>query len=509
MTALSAQLIMNTLELESQTQLLDRLRLVTRFGSNFVSMIGVEGSGKTWLAQRYLEVWAAEKNQSLLLCHSSQTDLEHRSTILAQLFRQVRFDPSRPLIDAFHAQLEDQKCDIVIVVDNAEHLSRSVIYELTTLVAQANLEAKWMINVVLFTSNRTLPPTVAELTSTSNFTPLEMEIDSFSEPEKERFLEYLVYKTIIDEDILKAAQRASWNTPPRPGALMALMDSKKKKQVIIRSIIASRINIAAIIALIIILLFGGYYWLTHQSTPEEYALALDEEARRIERESAVSNAIGGERDSRFGNSDLEVVDDNTSLPPPMSDVTVTVDENVDDRTRVIVPDTVVDALIEEQPNPNTTVIDDAIADATAKAPESSGSSTEPTSQLEQPEVETVEAEQQEEQQAPTVVITFSYARDELKAVPKNHYTLQLGALESLEEVQGFINRHDLDGMVRIYPTVRSEKEWFIVTYKDFQTIQAARDAVNELPVEVQAVGPWAKSMLQVHKEIDAENNSEN
>ncbi|MBM7037801.1 AAA family ATPase [Vibrio ulleungensis] len=501
---------MNTLELESQTQLLDRLRLVTRFGSNFVSMIGVEGSGKTWLAQRYLEVWAAEKNQSLLLCHNSQTDAEHRSIILSQLFRQVRFDPSRPLLDAFLAQLEDEKCDIVIVVDNAEHLSRNVIYELNSLVSQANIEAKWMINVVLFTKSHTLPKVVSELTSTSNFTPLEMEIDALSEPEKERFLEFLVYKTILDEDILKAAQRASWNTPPRPGALMALMDSKKKKQVIIRSIIASPINIAAIIALIIILLFGGYYWLTHQSTPEEYALALDEEARNMERGGSTLDDYDDRSNRSASDAGFDVVEDNTLLPPPMSDVTVTVDENLDDRTRVIVPDTVVDALIEEQPNPDTTVIDDAIADATEQATDSNDVEETVVSEAPpEPVVETVEKEQQQEQQAPSVVITFSYARDELKAVPKNHYTLQLGAMSSLEDVQEFINEHELDGQVRIYPTVRGEKQYFMITYKDFQTIQAARDSVSELPVEVQAVGPWAKSMLQVHKEIDAENNSEN
>lgn len=52
---------LRVLELETQTELLDRLQLLTRFGSNLININGVSGSGKTWLAQRYLEAWASEK----------------------------------------------------------------------------------------------------------------------------------------------------------------------------------------------------------------------------------------------------------------------------------------------------------------------------------------------------------------------------------------------------------------------------------------------------------------
>ncbi len=73
------------LELDTQTDLLERLRLLTNYGSNFVTVGGAYGSGKTWLAQRYLEAWAQDKNQSLLMCHPSQDDESRRSTVLTQL----------------------------------------------------------------------------------------------------------------------------------------------------------------------------------------------------------------------------------------------------------------------------------------------------------------------------------------------------------------------------------------------------------------------------------------
>jgi DamX protein len=63
----------------------------------------------------------------------------------------------------------------------------------------------------------------------------------------------------------------------------------------------------------------------------------------------------------------------------------------------------------------------------------------------------------------------------------------------------------VDGEVRIYPTLRNDVKWFIVTFENYPTIQAARDAVVTLPNEVQQLSPWAKAMAQVHREIETAN----
>lgn len=87
------------LELQSQVDLLERLRLLTHFGSNLVTVSGEPGAGKTWLAQRYLEAWAEDKNQSLLLCYPNQDDRQHRMTILTQIDSHARFSPDDTLVD--------------------------------------------------------------------------------------------------------------------------------------------------------------------------------------------------------------------------------------------------------------------------------------------------------------------------------------------------------------------------------------------------------------------------
>ena len=108
----------------------------------------------------------------------------------------------------------------------------------------------------------------------------------------------------------------------------------------------------------------------------------------------------------------------------------------------------------------------------------------------------------EEAEKPTTKITFSFAREELKALSPRGYTLQLGAMTSLEDVQSFIEEYNVESEARIYPTVRNDVEWFIITYRDYPTIQVARDAVESLPESLRSLGPWAKSLNQVHREID-------
>ncbi|MFA0521255.1 SPOR domain-containing protein, partial [Vibrio sp. 10N.222.55.E8] len=82
---------------------------------------------------------------------------------------------------------------------------------------------------------------------------------------------------------------------------------------------------------------------------------------------------------------------------------------------------------------------------------------------------------------PTKKITFSFAREALQAISPRAYTLQLSAMTSLEDVQSFIEEYDLENKVRIYPTLRNDRKWFIITYQDYPTIQVARDAVSSLP----------------------------
>ncbi|WP_052541655.1 ATP-binding protein [Candidatus Photodesmus katoptron] len=124
----------HVLELDSQTKLLERLQLLVSLSSNLVTVSGELGSGKSWLAIRYLEAWVNDKNQSFLICHSSQDDEQRRSTILNQVMSAPVFDPKDSLSTSLNHILNESSCDLIIVVDDAHLLSVHFISELWNLV---------------------------------------------------------------------------------------------------------------------------------------------------------------------------------------------------------------------------------------------------------------------------------------------------------------------------------------------------------------------------------------
>lgn len=490
---------LRVLDIESQTELLDRLRLLTRFGSNLTNITGPDGAGKSWVAQRYLEAWAQDKNQSLLMCHPNQSDAQKRTILLNQLVSHPLFNENDAIPDSFVRMVGDEACDIVVVVDDAQLLSEALLAELWGLVLLAQNNAAWNINVVLFTSGSGLDAVLSRLSYGQETKPLALELEPFSTAEVEMFMELLVLKYVSGEDEKKRVRNRVKKTPPLPGALMALGESKVERRIIIRSIIGSPLKIAILVLFLLLLIAAGYFWLFNQSGP------LDKEndlAAKAEVEQTVIPTIATEdvkvavsQESKSSNdeetSSEVVVDDSSAtsddfeLSPEIATNVATVG-NDDEGQRVVVPSTVVDALLEGEAA-DTQVIDDAVELA-----------------RQEQKVPVAETEFERDIDAPPLV-TFSFSKQELMSVSDRNYTLQIAALQSLGETQEFIDKYGIADIVRIYPTYRGDAQWFIVTYKDFATIQAARDARTELPAAVQELEPWAKSMLQVHREIERAN----
>jgi DamX protein len=505
---------LRVLELESQVELLERLQLLTNFGSNLVTVAGKPGSGKTWLAQRYLEAWATDKNQCLLFCHPNQDDQQHRALILSQIVSDPLFNQHDSLSDSLTRILDGDSCDVVIVVDNAHRLSEVLVSELWLLVLEAQNNPQWTINVVLFSEAGHLDSLLTRLSYGQEHKPIDLEIEPLSEQEALQFFESLVVR-YVEDDMENRVRSAFRKAAPLPGELMALGELKVEKRIIIRSIIGSPTNIAILVALLLVVIGGGYWWMLSQPTPDDKAESLIApieqtaiptfETKESQGDENLEDVTAPESDG--GDSYVGAEDDTSSLPPVVVEETVSVGAEQDTQQRVVITSDVVDALLEGKPETvDTQNIDDVVEE------NSSSSSNEPvapsqaaleaSSDDEGAAREQAELAAQEAAQAPAKTITFSFARDELKALSPRAYTLQLGAMTELEDVQSFIEQYDIADDVRIYPTVRNDIEWFIVTYQDYPTIQVARDAVELLPKDLKALEPWAKSMNQVHREIE-------
>ncbi|MBN3495143.1 SPOR domain-containing protein [Vibrio neptunius] len=485
------------LELDSQVELLERMQLLTNFGSNLVTVGGALGAGKSWLAQRYLEAWAPDKNQSLLMCHPNQDAQQRRTMILTQLFSEPMYNPSDPLTESFARQMQGEGCDVVIVIDDAHLLQESFVSELWMLVLEAQENPAWTINVVLFAQSNSLDVLLTRLSYGQDHKPIDLEIDTLSQDEADRFFEHLVIRFVEDEKE-KRVRNAYRTVARRPGEIMALGDHKVEKRIIIRSIIGSPINVALLVVTLLVFIGGGYWWMMSQPSPDEQAQKMVDAIEQTviptlpEDSTAESTLADVQAEGDVVLSPAE--DDSESLPPAVTEQTSSVGNSESDHQRVVITSEVVDALLDGKPEKaDTTAIKQVV--------ESPSAEREKTATQSLVSIDSVDQTESPAQPEKTIV-QFSFTRDELKRFSPRSYTLQLAAVRSLEDVQVFLDKHRLADNVYIYPTVRNDVEWFIITYQNYPTIQVARDAVEALPDELQQLDPWAKSLSQVHREID-------
>lgn len=520
------------LELDTQTDLLERLRLLTNYGSNFVTVGGAYGSGKTWLAQRYLEAWAQDKNQSLLMCHPSQDDESRRSTVLNQLLSEPHFNPHDSLIDSFSRLMSDQSCNIVVVVDDAHLLSETLMSELWMLVLEAQNTPKWDISVVMFAQEKTLESLLTRLSYGQEHKPIDLEVEPLSRDDADRFFEQLVIR-FVEDNMEKRVRNAYRKAGRLPGEIMALGEQKPEKRIVIRSIVGSPLMISSIILVLLLIIGGGYWWLmTKQPSAQQKAEQIESQMEQTVIPTLESSSASMQNADDAAATPAELLpsddgadDDSAALPPDVTSNTTSVDSQGSGQQRVVITSDVVDALLDGKPEEvDTSAIGQAIDAAKLQGSQAVQSDAEPdvtpnnppatlslptaentlasSSDNKEAEPENEAPAAQETSQAPKTVITFSYTREALKAFSPRSYTLQLAALSSVEEVQQFLDRHKLKDNIYIYPTVRNDVDWFIVSFGNFPTIQLARDAVETLPTDVQRLEPWAKSLSQVHREID-------
>jgi len=483
------------LELDSQTELLERLQLLTNFGSNLVTLGGAPGAGKTWLAQYYLEAWAQDKNQSLLMCYPNQDEAQRRSTILTQLISEPLFNPADSLVESFSRIMQGETCDVVIAIDDAHLLTESFVSELWMLVLEAQVNPGWTVNVLLFAQSNSLDALLTRLGYGQEHKPIDLEIEPLSQDEADRFFEQLVIR-FVEDDMEKRVRNAYRSVARRPGEIMALGDHKVEKRIIIRSIVGSPINIALLVVTLLVLIGGGYWWMMSQPSPDDKAQQITESIEQTVIPTLPEVTSGAEStviepepvvDPTMANAE----DDSLALPPDVTEQVSSVGNTDDDHQRVVIESDVVDALMEGKAEQADTSKIEQVVEQSKVA------------QVAKPQAQVSPQPEVAEEVAPSpTVIKFSFTKDELKSFSPRSYTLQLAAVNSLEEVQKFIDRHQLANQVFIYPTQRNGVDWYIVTYQNYPTIQVARDAVQGLSTELQNLEPWAKSLSQVQREID-------
>lgn len=479
---------LTVLELESQIDVLSRIQFVSRFGSNLVHIEGVKGSGKSWLAQRYLEKWSDDANQALLMCHPNQSIQQQRGIILKQVVRDPLFNEFDTVLDSIGRMLAGETCNLLLVIDDAQLLSTELLSELWLLVQKAQSTPNWQINVLLFSEAGKLTSALSRMSYGQDNKPIDIDIELLTAEEATTFVEMLVVRFAENGEEKRRIRNLVDKSHRLPAELLALGEKKKERRVIIRSVTHSPIGILAVAGTLLLASAGGYWWL-NQSTTVPVSSAGD---AALEDDSKLAIDLDTKIDDVINNIELKKEnlpeDDSHTIPPEVIDTPIIADTTVEEGKRVVVPSELVDSLVgdsEDEVEQEDVAVKDEPSDVTA--------GTVKDEPITEPEVK----------QETSSNITFSLANRELKDISQKRYILQLAALTNEEAVQEFLTEHKIEKSARIYQALRNGSIWYIVTFGDYASISAARGAVQTLPSSVQSLGPWAKSLVQVHREIDS------
>ncbi len=80
---------------------------------------------------------------------------------------------------------------------------------------------------------------------------------------------------------------------------------------------------------------------------------------------------------------------------------------------------------------------------------------------------------------------------------KNHYTLQLMGAYDKQRLHRFVDLNHLEKNAFYFHTKHNGKDWYIVTYGNYNSAQAARRAIHGLPQAAQKEHPWARQFSSV------------
>ena len=501
-----SDLTLKSLDLDSQIQLLSRLQFLTRFSSNLIQVSGREGSGKTWLAQCYLETWAKDSKQALLLCHPSQSDAQHRTFILNQLVPSPLFNEQDPLLQSIDRMLGGDKVQLLLVIDDAHLLSPTMIAELWALVVKAQTMPHWQINVLLFSQTGRLNKYLSQVSHGQGQTPLELEIGDFSEAEVQMFVEVMFTTSGLDATARRQLKEQAKLVEPRPGELVRLNDKEDQGMVNTSN---RKLSPALLVTLLAVVVGAAAVWLfLPGETSSSASVPLVSESTEVPMELTplrdVSAALSADSDllavseasAALPNSNGARFDDPLVLPPEVKVGGLTVGRR-DEGKRIVVPAELVDGLLAEQAQGGSG--ERAVHSLSTEHAQSTHINENSPVAPSVPE-ESVNAPMASAQ--PSVAPRENTLGYELKRVPARQYALQLAALRSLSAARNFIAEHGINDIASIYETRRSNEPWFIVVTGEFNTVAAARRAEQKLPNSVKAGQPWVKSYSQIHREID-------
>ena len=92
-------------------------------------------------------------------------------------------------------------------------------------------------------------------------------------------------------------------------------------------------------------------------------------------------------------------------------------------------------------------------------------------------------------------------RARLLGLNPRHYTIQIFAAYDADVVSRVAAREDLPGTMAIYKGVFNQRDWYVLLHGEYSTIKEARSAIQGLPKDIRAGGPWVRKLSSIHSDL--------
>ncbi|MBD1387935.1 AAA family ATPase [Neiella sp. HB171785] len=498
--------------LPSQQQLMLRIQHLAGLDSNLVIIAGREGAGKHTLASALVEQYSAEYDLAWLEVSSKSSDSVVRAQLLNQLFADTAYDPDEPLQHSVNQILGDTGGKQMIVLTHADRLSNQLLVELWSLVENSRKlpAGTHHISVLMFAEPMWANRVSREMAAITEADQPVLQIPSLPLEERKQLFSLLQQRLGHSELDTDLVERQLDEQDGLPGEVVALCQdagpitddtddaAEEDKQ---RQAIPKIWLIAAAVGLTLLLLI--LWWATSGQQPTNEP---SESAAVVEQISEAVASVEPQADETAHDLSQPAVADEPleSLPEQLPETTVTTqvaDES--DKQRIEVDEQTISSIEAADSSKDSAAT--APQEVEPAAVEAAVIETATTPLAAEPEIEPQAAPE------PTPQVATGNTNAAVEPSPwwqqldSNRYVLQLGVMSSQSRFDTFARRYGLsdDPLFRHYQSERNGKRVFIGVYGDYPSSAAARQALNSMSAQVQALKPWPKTVATIQQEAVA------
>lgn len=498
----------------SQQRLLERLHYVSSFSEQVVILHGPQGAGKSTLAELYLEQASDYAEVAFLSASAKQSDAHLRSQILTQLYGTMPVSSK-----ALGEQMANHRAisHAIVVVDNAEYLSNAFIHELQQAIMQMLANGKGCRLSVMLSGISSWAKQFKAIHN-GDQTPLLMAVEPFTFAEQYDFVRAMMPQALQSSWTQQRHKRELMSLTGFPGEIQTYLQQNLRPQAFdlgdgidsLRDNDSTSIDDEDEGVAVALGAYSAKKRKLSKSQPGWFKLLMLPLLGSLFTLVTLNNDLitAPIKLALADNHRLDAAFWQTPLPKP---------EPVAPAVVAATTDTIDSA--DELPAELAITYNDALTDLTTAAEREASTET-LNLKLSKPSKASAAAEQTASAPATSAAETVaedsvataatsapastsnSYDNAWALAQPPRNYTLQLNSLSSAEWLDNFLQESGLQNTARTYHYGSGNNLRLITIFGSFSTIDAARNAVAELPPQVQALQPWPKSFAAVHANIE-------